>query len=744
MNTSGIKRGLALSAITALAASGAVLLGPAASAAPGDLKLVGASEDGPAFDLDEYAAGDVTVTVTDSVGGAVDVDDAQDLQYYWTLTPFDGTPATLRLPATGTDVQTAEAGGEFVVPLPSQEPGTYALSAGLGPDALGAKAIASTTVLTVKAGEAQIVFDESPLLAPAGEDSPVAGSLELEDGAGLAGRVVDLELVRGTAGNDPAADAGFLEDPPTGTLVPTRQVTTGPDGAFSVVVSDPAEDGQGTELGGSVLADTATTAGVGDADAGATLPLDLVSETLPPGGTMVIGDLGSGTPGLPLSSQLLVTAPDDTFDSDDSQPGLQGDGDTDRDPVVGQLYTLDLDKGFFTTGSEELPSVPGEPAGNLESLGTSLSGLTDADGLVDVATGIERDPGFDDDGLVTATVTATAGDRTETAQADWDTAMALNGGKVRIALSPASEQDAAVNPALEGNRTYYDVFTLDQFGNPVAQQSVPIDYSGDTDNFDYSEDFVTSDFDHSGDLWLVSFQPGAIKLTGTWDAPTYLYDDASGAASAGSSALVTGSATAAFYELDFDRSRFSVSSSAPGVVAVGSAVTETVRVLDQRGNPVRGYRVDFFRAGPDAAGNGEPRASRVTNAQGQAFYTFVGGAVGRARITAQVTDGLRLRTLTNVVAFGAPINARLSGANNGRAADVLTVKAPKTAAGARVTLYKVVKGKRVAVASRRLGATGQVRFTAKDRNRGQATAYVAEVRATAKTVADTSNTKRVR
>jgi hypothetical protein len=61
-----------------------------------------------------------------------------------------------------------------------------------------------------------------------------------------------------------------------------------------------------------------------------------------------------------------------------------------------------------------------------------------------------------------------------------------------------------------------------------------------------------------------------------------------------------------------------------------------------------------------------------------------------------------------------------------------------------VTLYKVVKGKRVAVASRRLGATGQVRFTAKDRNRGQATAYVAEVRATAKTVADTSNTKRVR
>ncbi|WP_134740125.1 hypothetical protein [Nocardioides sp. 503] len=744
MNTSGIKRGLALSAITALAASGAALVGPAASAAPGDPTLVAASEDGLAFDLDEYDAGDITVTVTDALGAAVDVDDAQDLQYFWTVTPFDGSPATVRVPVAGTDVETTEVAGEFVVPLPSQEPGTYVLSGGLGPDALGAKAIPSKTLLTVKAGEAQVVFDESPLLAPAGKDTPVEGSLELEDGTGLADRVIDLELVRGTAGNDPVADAGFLEDPPTGTLVLTRQVRTGADGAFSAVVSDPAEAGQGTELGGSVLADTAATPDVGDADADATLSLDLVSETLPAGGTMVIGDLGSGTPGLPLSSQLLVTAPDDTFDTDDSQPGVQGDGDTDRDPVVGQVYTLDIDKGFFTTGAEETPSVPFEKAGNLEGLGDSLSGLTDADGLVGFAAGIERDPGFDDDGLVTATVTATAGDSTRTAEADWDTAQALNGGQVRIVLSPASEQDAAVNPALEGNRTYYDVFTLDQFGNPVAEQSVPIDYSGDVDNFDYSEDFVTSDFDRSGDLWLVSFQPGAIKLTGTWDAPTYLYDDAAGNASAGSSALVSGNATAVFYELDFDRSTFAVSSSARGVVATGSAVTETVRVLDQRGNPVRGYRVDFFRAGPDGAGNGEPRATRVTNAQGRAFYTFVGGAVGKARITAQVSDGLRLRTLTDVVAFGAPINARLTGANNGRAADVLTVKAGKAAAGARVTLYKVVKGKRVPVATRKLDATGQVQMKAKDRNRSRATVYVALVRATSRTVADTSSSKRVR
>ncbi|WP_193612893.1 Ig-like domain-containing protein [Nocardioides lijunqiniae] len=743
MNTTGIKRGLALSAVTALVTSGAALLGPAATAAPGDLKLIGASEDGLAFDLDEHDPDDITVTLTDSLG-PVDIDDAQDLEYYWTVTPFDGSPATVRVPATGTDVQTVDTLGEFVVPLPTQESGTYVLTAGLGAGPVTGPEAAMSTVLTVKAGEAQVVLDDSPLQAPAGKDTPVAGSLELEDGTGLAGRVVDLELTRGTAGNDPVADAGFLEDPPSGTLVTSRAVTTDADGGFAVTLSDPAEDGQGTELGGSVLAATGTTPDVGDADADVTVDLDLVSETLPAGATMAIGDLGASTPGLPLSSQLLVTAPDDTFDADGTQPGVQGDGDTDRDPVVGQVYALDIDKGFFTTGSEELPSVPGDPAGNLESLGTSLSGLTDANGEVPFATGIERDPGFDDDGLVTATVTATAGDRTREAEADWDTAFALNGGEVKIVLSPASEQDAAVNPALEGNRAYYDVFTLDQFGNPVAEQSVPIDYSGDTDNFDYSEDFVTSDFDRKGDLWLVSFQPGAIKLTGTWDAPTYLYDDAAGNASPGSSSLVTGSATAAFYELDFTRSRFAIESSAPGVVAVGSAVTQTVRVLDQRGNPVRGYTVDFFRAGPDAAGSGEPRAKRVTNAQGRAFYTFVGGAVGRARITAQVSDGLRLRTLSDVVTFGAPVNARLAGASNGRAADVLTVRAGKAASGARVTFYRVVKGKRVAVATRKLDATGTVRITAKDRNRGRATAYVAEVRASGKSVADTSNTKRVR
>jgi hypothetical protein len=745
MNTSGIRRGLALSAVMALAASGTSLLAPAAFAAPGALRLVATSDDGSVLDFDEYAAGDVSVQVTDSTNAGADVDDAQDLRYHWTITPFDGSPASIRVPATGTDTQTAEVNGEFVVPLPGQqESGTYALVAELGPDAQGGNAIASRTVLTLKVGHAQVVFDESPWRAPAGDDAPVAGRLQLEDGTGLPARVLDLGLARGTAGTDLDADAGFVPEPPTAGLVTSRAVTTGADGTFEVVVSDPAEDGQGTELGGVVTAVTGTTTGVGDAGASATLALDLVSETPPAGTTMVIGDLGAGTPGLPLASQVTITAPDNTYDADPGTPGLQGDGDTDRDPVVGQLYTLAIDKGFFSTGSEKLPSVAGEPAGNLESLGRSLSGLTDADGEVSFHAAIERDAGFDDDGLVTATVTATAGELSGTTEAGWDTANALNGGEVRIVLSPAAEQDAAVNPALEGNRTYYDVFTLDQFGNRVGTQSVPIAFSGDLDDYDYSEDFVTSDFDSAGDLWLVSFEAGAIKLTGTWDAPTYLYDDGSGAASAGGSAPVTGTATASFYALSFDRSTFTIGSSPSGVVEVGTAVTETVRVLDQRGNPVRGYRVDFFRAGPDAAGNGEPRATRVTNAQGKAFYTFVGGSVGRARISVQVTDGTRLRNLTDVVTFGAPVQARLRGANNGRAADSLTVIAPRVAAGARVTLFKIVRGARVALSTRRLDASGRVRFSVRDRNRGRATTYVADVRSTSQSVADTSNARRVR
>ena len=648
----------------------------------------------------------------------------------------------MRVPAVDKDVVTDDVVGEFVVPLPVGQPsGTYVLVARLDPDALGANAVRGTALLSVKVGNATLAFDDAgPLRTAAGTDRPVAGSLRLEDGTGLPGRLVDLALTRGATGNDPEADAGFVPVPPDTALVTDLQVTTDVDGVFSAVLSDPVEDGQGTELGGSVAASTAPTPDIGDADTAATLAVDLVSENAPAGSTLVLDDLGDAKPGQSLASTLTLTAPDDTFDVNSQIAGVQGDGNAAPDPVEGQLYTISLDHGFFTTGDEELPSVIGEAAGNLEDLGTTLTGLTAADGTVSFEVAIERDTDFDDDGRVSATVTAVTGDLTATTAADWDTAEPLN-GRVEIALSPADEQIAPVDPAVIGDLTYFEVFTRDQFGNPVDDEPVDLTYAGDLDDFDYSDDFMVSDLDRAGDIWVVSFEDAEIDITGTWDAPTFEYTDTAGNAVAGN-ADATGTTTASFYELSFPGSTFAMTSSATDVVRVGSTVTQTVTVVDQLGNPVRGYRVQFFRFGPDTS-DGEPRASRVTNARGEATYTFVGPELGRARVTAEVTDGVRTRTLGDVVVFGSRITARLTARSTVKA-DRVSVAASPRAAGARVTLFRIEAGKRIAMRTQSLAADGTASFAVPDRNGPRLTTYVADVRSTPATVATTTNSRKVR
>jgi hypothetical protein len=581
----------------------------AASAAPA-YTLEATSQDGSAFQPTDYAAGDITVQVTDGTDD-VDVDDSQDLTYFWTVTPFTPGAADVRVPLTDEDVQATDVAGEFVVPLPvAQGTGVYELTAGLEADANGDSAVPM-----------------APLLA----------------------------------------------------------VTVGSE--------------------------------------------------IPAGGTAVVAGLGNGTPGVAQDGTLTVTAPDDTYGTDAG---------TDRDPVAGQVFTLSVDHGFFTTGHGPLPSVVGTPAGDLERLGTTLTGVTDADGSIDFSIGIGRDGGFDDDGLVSAQVTVPGG--TTGTSAAWSTAGTLN-GQVAIAIAPASEQDGPVNPALAGDRTLFDVFALDQFGNRVGGVPIELGYSGYTKDWDYSDDFTVSDFDTFGDIWVLSNLAGRIDVTGTWEeAPTYLYTDTSGTAVT-DKADVTGSAASTTYELNFDASRFSISSSVTDTVRVGSAVTQTVRVVDQQGNPVEGYQVRFLRYGPDDI-RGEVVATRATNALGEATYSFVGTRRGRATVTAEVSDGNRRRELTASVAFGAVVKARLlrdrSKRVSNRSADRLRIITRAEAAGARVLLYRITRGKQVLVGSKKLNSKGEVAFKIRDRNRSARTTYRAVVRSTSNSIADQSNTVKIR
>lgn len=745
MNTAHFGRALVLAVSLGLVVSAVPATGALAGTVSATLSLVTSSHDGSAFDFNEYVDGDLTVQVTHWAKGNVDVDDARNLNYFWTVKPFGKSTAPIRVPATGTSTQSVDVAGKFVVPLPQgRASGSYTLSASISAGKSGSPAISGTTQ-ALKVGNASTKFaDASPLRTDPGTAHALTGALVLEDGTGLPGRLIDLGITRGTDGSDPEADAG-LAAASGESLQDNLQVKTLSTGKFSALLVDPAEDGQGTEVGDVIVADTATTPGVGGNAAAATasLPVDFVTNrVLPVGATAILDPISGGTPGQAFASQLTITAPDDTFDIDPATPGVQGDAGTDRDPVEGQVYTISLDHGFFTSGHGPLPSVVGALAGDLDQLGTRLAGITGPDGLISFQVGMGRDKGFDDDGQVTATVTAAVGATKQANSAVWDSTIPLN-GQVSVVLSSKGEQDNPVNPAVAGDLAYYDVLALDQFGNRAGKNLIDLTYTGDIENWDYSADSAVSDFTSSSDIWLTSFEPAKVTVTGTWEeAPTDLYVDTAGNSELGA-APASDSTSASFYDVNFGTSKFSITSSATDVVRVGTAVTQTVRVLDQVGNPVRGYEVQFFRYGPDKV-SGNVLVSGTTNARGEVSYKFIGTKPGNAIVTAGITDGLRDRELKINVRFGAAIKAQLVAGKGGKGADRLTVSAPADAQGARVELYRVVSGTQTLAAVGKLSRTGEIKFSVKDRNGTATTSYIALVKSTSKTVADFSSTVKLR
>lgn len=544
--------------------------------------------------------------------------------------------------------------------------------------------------------------------------------------------VVGQELRYSWAVKPFAANAATIQVPTTG----TDEQASEDNGEF--VVPLPIGQGAGTYVLTAELGPDATAA---NAISSAELLTVATGNAAPTGSTAVFDALGAGTPGKALAGRVTVTAPDDTYDVDPLATGVQVDADIARDPVAGQVFSLTVDRGFFTTGQAPPSSVVGALAGDLAQLGTTLTGVTNAQGELSFDLGIARDGGFDDDGLVSATVKMASGPAAAS-NAAWDSSNPLN-VTVAVTLSPAGEQDGPVNPTLAGDRTFYEVFAHDQFGNVVGGAPIDLAYTGNIDDYDYSDDYTLSDFDSFGDIWLTSFEAGTIHITGTREAAaTYKYVDSFGTAASGT-ADATGSIASATYEARFGTSQFSIRSSATDVVNVGAAVTQTVRVLDRLGNPVRGYQVRFFREGPDTV-RSDAVATRTTNTQGEASYTFVGTKRGRAKITAEVTDGTNRRVLTGSAVFGATITARLSKGKGGSGGDRLTVSTRAVAAGAKVQIYRVVNGKQTLVGSKKLSRKGKVAFKIRDRNRKAYTTYVAVVRSTSKSVADQSNTVKIR
>lgn len=508
------------------------------------------------------------------------------------------------------------------------------------------------------------------------------------------------------------------------------------------------DDVQTTDVGGAFVVPLPVSQGPGTYELSAELDDEPVGATGGPTATRTFTVGNSAEAG----STATVTGLDGGTPGEADDANFVTIEDADGDPIVDQVFTLNLDHGFFTDGTSTTGTAAGDEVGNLEQDGTRLTGITDSTGRLEFVTGsdtfqvgIARDAGFDDDGLVDASITV-AGVTTSDNNVTWDSANPLN-GDVAIRLSPAGVQENAVNPTPVTKRAFYDVFALDQFGNPVASNDaddIPIrlTFSNTRAGFDYDDDEPFANLTSFGDFYVYSELAGTVGIKGTWfEAPSTTFGGQQG-----DTKDVFNTVSARSYGLNFNASSFSMTSSVTDTVRIGTTVTQTVRVRDQLGNPVDGYDVRFLRYGPDVS-RGEVVATRTTNALGEATYSFIGTKAGRSTITAEVTDGLRRVQLFGRVSFGKVVRAKLvktKGSSSGRGADRLTVTTRTAAPGARVYLYKIVKGKERLVGSRKLNRKGQAAFSIRDRNRSARTTYVAQVRSTAKTIADRSNTAKLR
>ncbi|MEQ6899982.1 Ig-like domain-containing protein [Nocardioides sp. YIM 152588] len=639
--------------------------------------LVAESVEGAAFDIDEFDEGDIAVSFEDQNGDPISV--TGDLEYYWVWTPFDGD--AVRTPET--DVATESlVDADSVALLPAGDgPGTYELFAGLSGDT----PVASSQLLSVVIGEAEIALEQESYVAASGGTVTVAGTVLLEDGTPLADRALTVDYY---AGDD--ADVAATE------------VTTDADGKFSVDVVDPSTDGE-AEVDGEI---------------------DVYSEHL------MAGDSAS----VEFTSDILPTGSEIEFDSSGSayNPGeAKWNGfyllDNEGEPLPGRVLHLTVDSGFFTDGDSAEPAAGAYTSGVLNDLGTEMTVITDGDGYVDFATSIGRDEGFDDDAMHTATVTATIGDLSVTDDIEWDTYGAENVSEISV------ERVAGQGPAAPGDAVAYDVFAKDQFGNPVVGVPVQVIKNEITTDLipggyiTVTGSEIESDLDTTGEFTVASERAGEylfdVVHTGD-DAEMYVVDGES---------LDTEyvSADTEFVEEWYVAEATDFELAAPESVDIEDVAIVTATVVDQKGAVLEGAEVVFAR-------QGAANFTATTDANGVASYAFTSDEAGVQKVTAI------LGTMTKSVSItftkeSDPLKARIALANKAKK-DQLTVKASE--GGVKVRFFKKTKSGQEFLGSDFADASGVAQLKVKDANGKKFTKYFAKVSSLTEKV--TTATKRIR
>lgn len=763
---------------------------------PGLSKITATSVDGPAFDINEYANGDVKIQTKDQNGNPLVTN---GIYYRWTITPFDPTLA----PTT-----TAEAGplnsalvgaganqrAEVTVPVPVGVSGTYSLNA-YTKSVGGVGGYNEAVVTTLKVGQATVNYEgPTTVQGPIGQPITLMGTLELEDGTALGsidradtdplgdvtrtltmGYGVGAEATGGDSRIAPSADqagpqaqyvvANDNGAPGSGVVGGlSGQVVVPADGKVAVKINDQAgetakEKGATLSLGGGAFSNSTQ-----DVD----FLVSLDPATLTPGGVQNLFGAGA-TPGRPAN--VSVTVRND-----------------DNDVLTGVPVTVTVDNGgFLTPTAANAAALTAVEAGGLFGRwvndGASGDIETNGNGVSTATVAIERAAGFDDDFANRVGVTFTAGGVSVPLQGgvNFVSQNALNLGEVEMTVSPETVPDTDGDIQTR-EAVFFDVTAVDQFGNRVRQNVLTDDADNPDAGFNNLPNAYTggpNDPFNGGTLPTVQ-TGGASTFTafGTDDTVQNLTATVQGTSTTASATdqnlnlpgvQVAPSASVnnknltdslSWYVIDFAQSVFSISSDAEDTVEKGTPVIVTVSALDQRGNGIRQLQTTTIRQGPETLA-GTFTSVGATDENGEETYFFSGSVPGLASISTQFTDFLNPNSNDPTgdevgvagpleIVFTAPggdpqpISVQLISENAGKKGDRLTVDAPSIAAGAEVIIEKKKKRGWRPVAVGTLDANGNAEFLLADRNGKKKTKYRAQVGETSTSLAETSNKTKVK
>lgn len=755
------------------------------------------------FTQSRYTVTPTTVTTTSNLGTSVDDDEVATLTF--TVKDQNGNPVqgatvlwsdkrtNMGLPSSDanyvtyptddpnvTGLQYANAGttnanGVVTVTLPNRNNinETHEIDAYVNLNGTPApdQGDAIAAQVDINSGLSKIEWDNGATAqAKNGTTTTQSGTLSLSFfGDKLGNRPVKIDLTdKGdvpTVGND-AGNAVLAPqtDQPEGTVRgsdTTANATTAADGSFSVAVQDPATP-NGEELDVEITAQAPTLESAND-QTDKVLSIDFLRTLVP---TRIVIENGAGT--------------DDATDAPfgDLEPGKYGVGYVAAFNADGRALTdisvpVTIAEGTFIDPENPFDPAPavGAEAGEWSSLGKSINVTLDDNGRGLFLFNIERNAGFDDDGLVSDKINAGTGSASFEYDFTWDTiGTPLNPGDTPLVVELSDSQESTILPqARVGQQVNWDVETYDQFGNRTQQgltvrDNTPLATTfGNNSAFDLAQPAIVAEANRATSQALEVELNGATKFTYVDDPANSTFDPVNPLAntvSLTSADVQVDTDAIEWYDVDAAASIFTLEPQGDDTVPVGTTVTMVVNALDQNGQPLYGpnVTVSWVRSGPgdnDSDGN---FGDVTTDMNGNAYYDFAGTSAGDAEVTAIVSvNGTRVARLVDTVTFGGQgsedkiaIEVTAQADDNGGKRDVLRVQTDPAAAGAEIEVYRVrgtIKaGNRRLILQRTdlVAEDGVNQFSFADRNGNKKARFVVVIKETDTTLEGRSNFVKVR